>query len=359
MYRADIDGLRSLAVLSVLFFHVGYDSFSGGFVGVDVFFVISGFLITRIICTEIIKNNSFCFKNFYIRRARRLLPSLFVTFAICFIFAFLLYSPSSLQRFGNSLMSSVFFVSNIFFWNESGYFDTSSIFKPLLHTWSLSVEEQFYILWPIILLLILKIKGSYAMPLLIILIGLISLIANLIIDDNYHEFFSPFINGETVWFADVKSSLFYLTPFRMFEFTIGAITVWAIKFQPSNKLLIESIPIIGLLFILWSIFTYTEKMIFPSIYGLLPCIGSSLIIYSEKPTFARKLLDNQPAVIIGLISYSLYLIHWPIIVFYHSFTYVDFTQAEKALICVISIFIAYLMYIFVEKPFRLKVSSYE
>ena len=147
-YRPDIDGLRALAVFSVLFFHLGFTTFGGGYVGVDVFFVISGFLITQLIRAEVQRTESFRFSNFYMRRARRLAPALFFTFALCFAFAVVLFSPSDFERFSGALVHAVVSLSNFYFWTESGYFDTAATVKPLLHTWSLSVEEQFYLVWP-------------------------------------------------------------------------------------------------------------------------------------------------------------------------------------------------------------------
>ncbi|EFU70275.1 acyltransferase [Aliarcobacter butzleri JV22] len=151
-YRADIDGLRAIAILSVLIFHLDAKYLSGGFVGVDIFFVISGFLITSIIKKEIEETSSFNFKNFYIRRIRRLFPALFVTLAITTIIVAFIFSPTHLSSYGGSLVTSLLSVSNFFFWVESDYFDVSSKVKPLLHTWTLSIEEQFYLIWPITLL---------------------------------------------------------------------------------------------------------------------------------------------------------------------------------------------------------------
>ena len=150
-YRADIDGLRAVAVICVVLFHAGVQPFTGGFVGVDVFFVISGFLITRILTDELSRTGHVSFSTFYVRRARRILPALFFTIALSCVFAFLLFSPEALERFGGSALFAVLSISNVFFWQEAGYFDTEAITKPLLHTWSLGVEEQFYAVWPMLL----------------------------------------------------------------------------------------------------------------------------------------------------------------------------------------------------------------
>jgi peptidoglycan/LPS O-acetylase OafA/YrhL len=171
-YKPHIDGLRAIAVLSVILFHFDFDMFPGGFVGVDLFFVISGFLITRIIASELISTGSFEFKNFYLRRVRRIIPALYFTIFLSFIFSVLMFSPQHFERFGSSLIYAVFGLSNIFFWQESSYFDTTSIFKPLLHNWSLSVEEQFYIFWPIIIVCLLNKIPKATLTLIVIIGGL-------------------------------------------------------------------------------------------------------------------------------------------------------------------------------------------
>ena len=172
-YKPHIDGLRAIAVVGVMLFHFGFENFPGGFVGVDLFFVISGFLITRIIINEFLYTGTFDFISFYLRRARRIIPALYFTLLITFVFSIIILSPQHLQQFGSSLIYAVFGVSNIFFWKESSYFDTTSIYKPLLHTWSLGVEEQFYIVWPFLIVFLL-----YKLPkltlLLFLLIGVLS-----------------------------------------------------------------------------------------------------------------------------------------------------------------------------------------
>jgi peptidoglycan/LPS O-acetylase OafA/YrhL len=170
-YRADIDGLRAIAVLCVLFFHTGLPFFGGGFVGVDIFFVISGFLITRLIRDEFVEKGSFDFKNFYVRRGRRLFPGLFFTMLLCTAFSIWLFSPQHLARFGGELIHALLSLSNVFFWRESGYFDPAADYKPLLHTWSLSIEEQFYLIWPLFLVFILKRTLKWITPFLIFIIS--------------------------------------------------------------------------------------------------------------------------------------------------------------------------------------------
>jgi len=338
-YRADIDGLRAIAVLSVIFFHLDFKTFSGGFVGVDVFFVISGFLITRLIRDEIIATGNFNFANFYMRRVRRLFPALFFTLILSFFCAFFIFSLQDLERFGGALFYSVLSISNFYFWGESGYFDTVAAHKPLLHTWSLSVEDQFYLIWPIFLFLLLTKTPRWIPPIVLLVCGILSLLL-------------------TEYFIDKTSAIFYLTPFRIVEFAIGALVVWLIKYQFNNKLILEICFLIGLVLIAYPIFTYSKDTIFPGINVLMPCFGTALLIYGGTNKYSSKLLNNSITVSIGLISYSLYLIHWPIIVFYKNYNILDeLTQIEMFIIIILSITIAKLMYHFIETPFRYKTNK--
>jgi peptidoglycan/LPS O-acetylase OafA/YrhL len=298
-YRPEIDGLRAVAVISVLLYHVGVLQFSGGYVGVDVFFVISGFLITRIIFEEASRTGTFSFSNFYLRRLRRLFPALLTTVAISFLFGYWLLSPLNFREFGGSAITALTSVSNFFFWAHSGYFDTAAISKPLLHTWSLSVEEQFYLVWPaFIATLTLK---KWPVPVVLLAAGAASLLFNI-----------PFSSGDT-------STIFYLTPFRVFEFVIGAILIWLP--QISRYRINQALTLGGLLLIAFSVLTYTQKTIFPSFHALPPCIGAACVIYAGNNPIAKLLLGNRLSVFIGKISYSLYLVHWPLIVFYRYYVF--------------------------------------
>lgn len=346
-YRSDIDGLRAVAVISVLLFHVDFTTFSGGYVGVDVFFVISGFLITRLIRDEVVKTNDFSFANFYLRRARRLFPALFFTLCASFLTATVMFTPDDLQRFGGSLIHAIMSVSNFYFWSESGYFTTEAEYRPLLHTWSLSVEEQFYMIWPIVLVFLLIKTPRYSAPAILILVGAISFGLNLVFANGFTYF--KFLGNI---FADGAPTIFFLTPFRIFELGIGALVVWIIDYQPRNKMLLEPLALIGLAMIAYAVFTYTETTLFPSYNALFPCIGTALIIYAGTARYSGKLLSNKLAVGIGLISYSLYLIHWPMIVFYKYWKSAELTMIEQVAICAASIVGAILMYRFVEQPFR-------
>lgn len=355
-YRADIDGLRAVAVLAVLLYHLGFEGFQGGFVGVDVFFVISGFLITRLIRAEVLASGTFSFSNFYVRRARRLFPSLFFTLCLSFVLAFLLFSPAHLQRLGGSIVHALLSLGNFFFWSESGYFDADTVVKPLLHTWSLGVEEQYYLLWPLSLVLLLLKAKRYTPP-LIVLSGAISLGLNELFRDGPPAALTAISAAMGSWFADGAATIFYLAPFRVFEFSFGAILVWLVRHQPRNRLALEPLVPIGLLMIAYPVLTYTHETVFPSTNALLPCLGAAVLIYAGQAEWAGRILSNRMAVGIGLISYSLYLIHWPMIVFYKYWTFRPLALPEQVAICVLSLLAAALMYRFVERPFRIRSGS--
>jgi peptidoglycan/LPS O-acetylase OafA/YrhL len=332
-YKPHIAGLRAIAVLSVILYHFGFDMFPGGFVGVDLFFVISGFLITRIIVNEVINTGSFDFKNFYLRRARRIIPALYFTILISFVFSVLILSPQHFQRFGSSLLYAVFGISNIFFWKESSYFDTESVYKPLLHNWSLGVEEQFYLFWPIIIVYLLYKIPKYTL-ILIFIIGTISFFLN-------YMYLS----------SKESSTIFYLVQFRTFEFVIGAIMVWFVQFQPKNNTILEMLMLLGIVGVLFSVTTFSKSIIFPYYNALIPCVSAALIIYSGSAKYSSKVLNNRLLISIGVISYSLYLVHWPTLVFYDYYESGGLDLFEKSLLVSISFIIAILMYRFVEKPF--------
>ncbi len=343
-YRLGIDGLRAIAVIGVLLFHFDLLNITGGFTGVDVFFVISGFLITKNITIDI-QRGSFSFINFYIRRLRRLFPALFFIWLITIVFGFLLFTPEHYLRLSKSLISSVLSVSNIFFWQEAGYFDTSSSFKPLLHTWSLSVEEQFYLVWPISLLYLSRLKNSKGTIIFLIISGVVSLV------------FSQ------RWLAVNPAASFFLTPFRIFEFSIGALLVWMVESKPKNKILLESFLVVGLSLIVYSFVNFSQQTAFPGIHALVPCLGAALVIYSGENTYSGWVLRNPLSVWIGLISYSLYLIHWPLLIFYKYWKYKEVVLSEKLTLFVLSFMLAYLSYRYIEQPFRkkgfLKTYSYQ
>ena len=356
-YQKEIDGLRAIAVISIILFHLDVRGFSGGFVGVDVFFVISGYLITRLIKVEVSETQGFSYSRFYVRRARRLFPSLFFTLCLSFIFAFLLFGQQDFQRFGGALIGSASGLSNFYFWRESGYFDVSADTKPLLHVWSLSVEEQFYILWPVLIVFLLNKISNHKQRLGLLIIGISSLLLNYVFTEGRTEIFTLFPPKVAHWFADGPATIFYLAPFRVFEFAIGAILVWLVHLRPKNKLTAEVFVLIGLAMIVYPVIQFTKDTLFPSYNALLPCFGAALIIHSGTTKYTSRLLNNQIAVGIGLISYSFYLIHWPIIVFYKYWKSSELILTEQLTIFFCSIVVATLMYKFIEQPFRQRVSS--
>jgi len=332
-YRPEIDGLRSIAVLPVLFFHVGFAWMPGGFVGVDVFFVISGYLITRLIFSEVDKTGTLNFSRFYLRRVRRLAPAMLATIALSFVAAYLIAPPQMMAEFAGSAIAAILSASNFYFWYQSGYFDTANELKPLLHTWSLAVEEQFYLVWPLILILAAK-RSRTAAGVVLALIAAASLTASII------------------WIDD-RASIYYLLPFRAFELAIGGLILWVERYR-LPVLALELAFLAGLLLIGVAVFGYSKDTVFPSYMALVPCLGAALVIYAGRTVYLGALLDNPLTIGIGLISYSLYLVHWPLFVFYkYRFTAFDGpTLAEKWALCGATLLLAAAMYFAVERPLR-------
>ncbi|GAB4539229.1 MAG: hypothetical protein Fur002_03960 [Anaerolineales bacterium] len=353
-YKAEIDGLRALAVLSVLLYHLDVSAFSGGYVGVDIFFVISGFLITRLIRDEVLKSGRFNFVNFYLRRARRLLPAFLFTLAACFIVAFFLFPPPQMQDFSHSLFYSQFSLANVYFWRQSGYFDSASVYKPLLHIWSLSVEEQFYLVWPLLIVWLTLKSPRRAAPLVIFAALSVSLWMNIAFGDGQVSLLRAALPAAATWFEEGAATIFYLTPFRIFELSIGALLVWGIERQPKNKFWLEPLALAGFAFSIFPMLAYNDKTLFPSYNALLPCIGAALLLYAGEARYSGIVLRAPLVVEVGKISYSLYLVHWAAIVFYKYFIY-DFSAlsaVEQISIAVGAALMARFMYLYVEQPFR-------
>ena len=325
-YRPEIDGLRALAVAGVLLCHLKVPGFAGGFVGVDVFFVISGYLITGMIVRDV-EHSEFSLSSFYIRRTRRLFPALLATLIASFAAAVFLFSPERLQAFAVSLIAATLSGSNFLFWSQHGYFDAASNLKPLLHTWSLGVEEQFYLLWPVILVFLSRRKLVTA-GLAILLVGSL---------------------GANFWFWDNTSAIFFLLPFRVFEFAIGGLLT-RYESRMSGRQLWNGATALGLVFIIASYAIYDDTSRFPA---LLPCLGASLIILGGRASAGANLLRNPVAIFIGRRSYSLYLVHWPIIVFFGYATDAPIKWQTRALLGAASIISAGLLYRYVEQPLRL------
>ena len=340
-YFPHIDGLRCAAVISVILFHLDINWFDGGFVGVDVFFVISGFLITSIIVKEIQSTQNFSFKKFYIRRARRLLPALFSIFAICLVVALLLYSSERLYDLGVELIFSVISAANFLFWIKSGYFDTGADSKLLLHMWSLSVEEQFYIFWPFLLVVLYKRFSRKIIFILGVVAFVVSLSVNIILS-----------NIEISLIRNQSEMMFYLMPFRVYEFLIGAFGVWAFNRMPKNKFCCEMMFWLGATAIVYSVTQYSSAMKFPYYSALLPCIGTLFMILSRGSFAGKIFLENKLVVFIGLISYTLYLVHWPVIVFYKYFRLAELSSLDKVVVAIITLCLTLTIYFYIEKPLR-------
>ena len=338
-YEYELDGIRAMAVMAVLLFHLGLKTFTGGFTGVDVFFVLSGYLITAISVKSFNKGD-FSFSKFYIRRARRLLPSLFVVIFLSFVFSVLLMSPDHLAAFSRSAINATLSISNFGFWLESGYFDSNKYTKPLLHTWSLGVEEQFYLIWPVVIFLIFKLKNPnlriFAMLSLVIISFLISLIFT----------------------KSNPNAAFFLSPFRAWQFASGGLLALFLHSHSElgRKYILPNIvsivlTILGVVLTVWG-FIYLTPENFPGVKALVPTIGTLFIILAGGNTISKLLLANRVTRFLGKHSYSLYLVHWPLIVFWRYYTGGPLNAYEIVIVGALSIFGAVLLYKFVETPFR-------
>ena len=335
-YRADIDGLRAIAVLTVIFFHANIPGFSGGFVGVDIFFVISGFLITSIIHKEI-EAGQFSIARFYERRIRRIFPALFPVIFFALAVGFVLYDCLTFKVLGESITATTLFASNILFWIQTDYFNNTSLSntKSLLHTWSLAVEEQFYIFFPLILLAINRFSKSRYFPWLLS-IGLLSLLTSI-----YGIYTYP-------------ATTFYLVPFRAWELLFGSILAFGVIPQPQSNVQRNIFSILGLGLIVFSVLFYTSTTHFPGVTALVPVVGASLIIYTGKESPIGRFLSSKPMVHIGLISYSLYLWHWPLFTFARYLIFRELTPLEVTGILLVTLIISSLSLKYVEQPFRRK-----
>lgn len=332
-YRAEIDGLRALAVVPVILFHAGFEFFSGGFVGVDVFFVISGYLITTILIEDI-ENKHFSIAKFYERRARRILPALFFVMLVCIPFAWMWMLPNQMKEFSQSLVAVSLFASNILFSRESGYFAAAAEEKPLLHTWSLAVEEQYYVIFPVFLILTWRF-GKNRVFWMIVVMAAISLMLS-----------------EWGW-RNKATENFYLAPTRAWELFAGSIAAFMVqKRGVKNNDLLSAI---GLFAVLFSIFIYDETTPFPSVYTLVPVLGAVLLIlFADKETLSARLLTNKLFVGIGLISYSAYLWHQPILAFGRIYISDELPMDFRIASIFATVILAYVTWKFVESPFRSK-----
>ena len=333
-YRHDIDGLRAASIVAVVGYHYGVRGFSGGFVGVDVFFVVSGFLITSLIDHQL-ADNRFSLASFYERRVRRLFPALVVLLLVCSIVAAVELFPLMCRRFGTSLVATAFFVSNVKFWKETGgYFSLVADKKPLLHTWSLAVEEQFYLCFPPLMILLARGRRLHLRRALLLLFGL-SL-------------------GLSVWSASrAPQAGFFLFPTRVWELLVGACIAIGM-FPAASGRASGALAGLGALMIVAAVVFYAPDTPFPGAAALLPCVGAGLVIYGglQQPTAITRAMSVRPLVALGLISYSLYLWHWPLFVFAKYHLQRELTSTETAGLIAASLAIAAVSWRCVETPFR-------
>jgi peptidoglycan/LPS O-acetylase OafA/YrhL len=332
-YRADIDGLRAVAIIPVVLFHAGIPGLSGGFVGVDVFFVISGFLITSLVMHQ--PTEQFSLAAFYERRVRRLFPALFTMLAACIGASLILLPPDELAVFARSLISTVAFGANFFFWSQTGYFDAPAEAHPLLHMWSLAIEEQFYFVFPALLIWLRRHRTAWIGPAL-----KAALVASLALQ---------------IWLTfNAGAAAFYLSPARCWELLLGS----AIALRPGlpahpSRASTDAMGWLGLSLILGTVVAWPAGY-HPTLATILPCVGAGLLIQAGRsgPTFVSRLLATAPMVWFGRLSYSLYLWHWPVLVFAQVHFEGPLQPEVAALALITSVFLAWASHTLVEQPFR-------
>ncbi len=332
-YRADLDGIRAIAIALVIFFHYGASSVTGGYIGVDVFFVLSGYLIGSNIFSQLDKN-SFRFVTFYFRRLRRLFPAYAAMIVVTFLFAYWIMLPLEFREFGQSLVASTIYLSNVLFYFESGYHDASAHTKPLLHTWSLSVEEQFYVIFPIVAFL----AGTYLKRHLAAIIVSLTLIS--------------FLFG-VFWISRDTSAVFYLYPFRAWELFLGVIL--ALKIVPNfpGRRTCAVAAFVGLMLVIVPAVIYDSTTPFPGVAALWPCLGTVLLIHAgTHQNWASSLLSRSLPVFTGKISYALYLWHWPVYVLYVYAIAREPGLYDSVLMLSLTVVASLVSYYFIESPIR-------
>ena len=332
-YRRDIDGFRAIAVLAVVLFHCDFATVPGGFVGVDVFFVISGYLITKIILADL-EGEGFSFRTFFLRRVRRLLPAVIATVIVVNLVALALFTPKHLAETGETSLWVLASLANFHFAMTVDYFETAAKLKPLLHTWSLGVEEQFYLVWPAMLAVVFAL-GRRRAALAVILLGFLASLA-------LSEY----------WIGRNPVHAYYLPPFRAYQFLLGAAIIWAERWRAPPVL--EGAALVGGIgIVVATSLLYTEATPFPGVWGLIPSLGAALVLWAGRAPGASALLTNRPMVWVGRISYSVYLVHWPIAVFWRYLSPAPFELWEKWTLFGLSLAFGQLLYDQVERRFRL------
>ncbi|MCB1668077.1 MAG: acyltransferase [Pseudomonadales bacterium] len=332
-YRRDIDGLRALAVAPVVFFHSGLDILPGGYVGVDIFFVISGYLISKIIFKEL-DQETFSLSTFYCRRIRRIFPALFFMIIVSMVVSSFIFTSKDYNELGKSLYSVLLFFSNFHFYDTQDYFGLGADEQVFLHTWSLSVEEQFYIVFPMLLLLLFKYKWTAVRPVLLSFFVMSLVLASITVHEN-------------------ASKAFYFSPFRFWELLTGVLLAIGVFPTVKNRFFLEACAVAGVGLIVGSVLFYDEATVFPGLSALPTCVGTGLIIYagSFQKTWVTKILGLRALVFLGLISYSLYLWHWPVFVF-SKYLYLEQTPLLSWILICLSVCVAWFSWRFVEQPFR-------
>jgi peptidoglycan/LPS O-acetylase OafA/YrhL len=335
-YRREIDGLRAVAVLAVILFHAGFETFRGGFVGVDVFFVISGYLITTIILAEI-EEGTFAILEFYKRRARRILPALFFVMLVCIPFAWFWLLPDDMKDFAQSLVAVSICASNVLFWLEGGYYDADAEIKPLVHTWSLAVEEQYYLIFPLFLLVCRRFGKRRTL----IVLGVV-FVASL---------------GLAQWGAhSAPLAAFLLLPTRAWELLLGVFAGFYLSKSDRTRFgrqWSEALGALGVVLILCSVVAFNRATPFLGVYALVPTVGTLLfILFATQETITGRLVANKAFVGIGLISYSAYLWHQPLFAFARQRSFKEPGAFVFALLSVASLVLGYLSWRYIEGPFR-------
>lgn len=331
-YRRDIDGLRALAIIPVLLFHAHVPGFSGGYVGVDIFFVISGFLITGIVAREV-DERRFSLARFYERRFRRIVPALSAMILAVLGLAALLYLPGDLENVPRSALAATLFASNLWFFTDTGYFSGGADVKPLLHTWSLAVEEQYYIGFPILLMLLARFAPRWRT---VVVTGIAA--GSLALSIGMQR--------------DASGFAFYLLPTRAWELFAGALLALGAVPTVRARWLREAISWIGMAAIVFAVARYDSHTLFPGFAALAPVLGAAALIHCAPETMAGRMLGLRPLAGVGLISYSLYLWHWPLIVFTEYATDLPLTGGARATVIAGSAIMAVLSWRYIERPFR-------
>lgn len=341
-YRADISGLRAVAVVPVVLYHAGSSAISGGFVGVDIFFVISGFLITSDIIERIDKGE-FSLLDFYQRRVRRIFPALFAMLAACFLMAWFVLPPGEFIGLGNSAIAATFSAANFYFYRNTDYFTEAATSLPLLHTWSLAVEEQFYFLWPFAVMVVTR----WLRPFALIIVAALCVLS---------------IYAAQHWLQSDPPFVFYMLPTRAWELLLGGLMSLPVtKAMKPDQTIAELLAASGLALIMASLFLIDHDTPFPGIYALAPCLGAALIIAAglHRETMVSKALSIGPAAFIGLISYSLYLWHWPLLVFAGIYQNRELLVSERVAVVIAALLVSALSWRCVERPFRRQATSWK